>query len=146
MVMVAIGTLLVLATIPIAIIGFGAQSEVSDQRAQATTAREDRRTQDARRLKLAQERIALESMVSTIHIKAMALGGSIFDMGTAQGHIRDVVNHAASVHNAGDVAGAAAVWSTDGQTALDDLTQKDAAAQKVLQDMHALLQQLKQAA
>jgi hypothetical protein len=146
MVMVAIGTLLVLAAIPIAIIGFGAQSEASDQRAQATTARGDRRTQDARRLKLAQERIALESMVSTIHIKAMALGGSIFDLGTAQGHIRDVVNHAAAVHNAGDVAGAAAVWSTDGQTALDDLTQKDAAAQKVLQDMHALLQQLKQAA
>jgi hypothetical protein len=144
--MVAIGMLLVLAAIPIAIIGLGAQSEASDQRSQATTAREDRRTQEARRRKLAQDRIALESMVSTIHIKAMALGTDAFQLGTAQNHIREVAGHAAAVYNAGDVAGAAAVWSTEGQTALDDVTQKDAAAQKLLEETHALLQQLKQAA
>jgi hypothetical protein len=145
-VMVVIGTLLVLAAIPIAIIGFGAQSEASDQRSQATTAREDRRTQEARRRKLAQDRIALESMVSSIQIKAMALSADVFQLGTAQGHIREVAGHAAAVYNAGDVGGAAAVWSTEGQTALDDVTQKDAAAQKLLQETQALLQQLKKAA
>ncbi|MDQ1431773.1 MAG: hypothetical protein QOF40_2375 [Actinomycetota bacterium] len=143
-VMVAIGMLLVLASIPIVVIGFGTQSEASDERALATAARDDRRSQEAHRLKLAQERIKLESIVSTIQIKAMALGTGIFQLGTAQGHIREVANHAATVFNTGDAAGAVAVWSTDGQTALDDLTQKDAAARKLMHDTEALLQQLKE--
>lgn len=144
--MVAIGALLLLAAIPIAIIGFGAQSDASDERSQATAARKDQAPQEAHRLKLAQARLALNSTVNQLQIKAGFLGSGIFELGTAQGHVRDVSGHAAAAYNAGDPAGGATVWRTDGQTALDDLTQKDAAAQKLLHDTQALLQQLKEGA
>ena len=75
----------------------------------------------------------------------MGFAPSVLEVGNAQGRLRDVGNRAARAYNAGDAAGATALWQTEGKTALDDLSARDAATQQQLQEMHKLLQQLQDA-
>ena len=123
--MVVVGILLVLAAMPVLIVGLDATSEASDARDRAHAASVAARVEETRRLKLARERLALSPIVTGMPTRAQGFASTVLDVGNAQGRLRDVGNQAARAYNSGDPSGAAALWQNEGKAALDDVTAKD---------------------
>jgi hypothetical protein len=142
--MLVVGGLLIVAAIPVAIVGFNARSEASDERAKAIAARHARPPLEARRHSLDQQRVDLQLSVLAMPNKVQVLGTAAGDLAAAQRQFTEVANHTAA-DNTGDIAGAANVFRNRRCERARRADAEGPAAQQALQDAHAALQKLQDA-
>jgi hypothetical protein len=145
-VMVVIAGLLLVGAAVFAVTGFQASSEASDQRDAAATATHERREVTRRAHAVAHQYTKVKQVVEALPERVTTLERTIGELADAQNHFVDVTNHGVELYNQEDLAGALNVYRGDAVTALGDMTTKQDAATRALQDAQAALQQLQEVA
>lgn len=141
--MVVVATMLLLAAVPLVVIGVGARSDASDARAATTRARAARVPLVARRADLEKRRKELGQLVNAVPDAVTAISTATRDVVDANAHFTEVSNQAIQRYNTGDQAGGLATYRTDGAAAIEQLQQKVAALQQAIADEKTALEKLR---
>lgn len=143
--MVVVGAVLAIGAIPIVVVGFQQRSEAGDARAQAAHASAALPGVSKRLRSYEQRRAKLEPLVKAFPPKVSGVKAATTDQTEAQRQFFDMVSRVAPTHNSGDGAGAVAIWRTDGQAAIDALTQKNDATKQAIKVAQGALHELQAA-
>jgi hypothetical protein len=135
--------LLVVAGVAV-VLGRQAQSETDQRHDQTAAAIASGRTLARQKLDFEEARRDLERQAHALPGQYRTVAGTFDGLGTAHDNFVDVLNHAAGLYNAGDIAGARSVLQNDGPPALANLQAKKAEAQQAVRSAEDALHQLQE--
>ena len=143
--LVVFGILFVLGAIPLVVIGLGDRSDASDARDQVSTMQAKSRMVLARAGQLEHHTSTLTTLTEGFRLKVITVRVATAALTDAARAVVDVENRSAARYDSGDVSGAATIWHTDGQSAIDTLTAKNDAAKQAMAAARTAAQAVKDA-
>jgi hypothetical protein len=133
---------LLVAAVALSVVAWREISAASDARDTAAGLDAARHRSAARAGTARRQLHAVHAAVTRAESTLDALGAALDAAGTSQNHMVEVQNHGVDLSNNGDPNGASAVFANDGQSALNDLTQKTTAVHQALTDAGNAVQAL----
>jgi hypothetical protein len=126
------------------VLTLGARSDATDARHHTGTLRHRTVVLQERASAAEQRRERIATLAEAARTHVMDLGTALGDTTSAENAYADAANRAVDLFNSGDTGGAASAFARDGQTALDNMAARVAAADQALAATRAAIQDLEE--